>query len=130
MSDAVLDSSAVLAYILNEPGAEIVEDVLPGALLCTVNLAEVVSKLRERGMPRDEVDIVMAAVGFELVDFGEELAMICGELRMITRAHGLSLGDRACLALARQRGLAAFTADAAWTRLPDFRVRLVRGAKA
>ena len=70
------------------------------------------------------------AVGFELVDFGEELAMTRGELGAVARAHGLSPGGRARLALARRRGLPAFTADAAWTRLPDFRVRRGRGAKA
>jgi ribonuclease VapC len=119
-----------LAYLLEESGAAVVENALPGALLCAVNLAEVVSKLRERGMTRNEVEAALAPVGFEVVEFGAELAMICGDLRIETRQHGLSLGDRACLALARHRGCDVLTTDAAWARLTDMRVRLLRGASA
>ncbi len=130
MSDVVLDSSALLAYMLEEPGADVVEGVLPGALLCAVNLAEVVGKLRERGMTLDEVDAAIAPVGFEVVEFDEQLAMLCGDLRIETRAYGLSLGDRACLALARHRGFEALTTDVAWGRVADIRVRLLRGANS
>ena len=97
MSDVVLDSSAVLALLHAEAGADAVAAVLPGALISTVNLAEVVAKLIERGA-----------------------------LRPTTRAAGLSLGDRAGLALARSRGLAAMTADGAWSRAKGAEVRLIR----
>ena len=130
MSEVVLDSSAVLAHIFEEPGANLVEEVLPGALLCSVNLAEVVAKLRDRGLTDDEIKTALETVDFEVVDFDRELAVICGELRGETRHLGLSLGDRACLAVARQRDIVAFTMDAAWARAPSVKVRLLRGASA
>ena len=116
--------------MLEEPGADIVENALPGALLSAVNLAEIVGKLRERGMRLEEVDAALAPVGFEVVEFDAELAKICGDLRIETRGYGLSLGDRACLALARHRGCEALTADVAWAQLANMRVRLLRGANA
>ncbi|MEI7610034.1 MAG: type II toxin-antitoxin system VapC family toxin [Rhodospirillaceae bacterium] len=127
MSKAVLDSSAVLAVLLEEAGAERVERVLPGALVSAVNLAEVVSKLCERGMPADEVLLAVAALGVDIVPYEGEQARLTGELRPRTRAAGLSLGDRACLALARLRGLPALTADAAWVGACDGEVVLIRG---
>lgn len=126
MSNAVLDSSAVLALLLAEPGSEQVRAALPGALLSTVNLAEVVSKLNERGMPADETRAAVEATGVEWVDFTADQACAAGALRGETRAAGLSLGDRACLALARLRSLPAITADAAWGRLPGFDVVVIR----
>jgi PIN domain nuclease of toxin-antitoxin system len=63
MSDAVLDSSAVLALLLAEPGADKVRSALPGALLSTVNFAEIVSKLCERGMPADQARAAIETIG-------------------------------------------------------------------
>ena len=126
MSEVVLDSSAVLAHIYGEPGAHVVEEFLPGALLCSVNLAEVVTKLRDRGMSEPEIKFALDTVDFHVVVFDEELALLCGELRTETRALGLSLGDRACLAVARRAGVIALTADAAWTKASGVRVRLIR----
>jgi len=128
VSEAVLDSSAVLALLLAEPGADKVQAALPGALLSTVNLAEIVTKLCERGMPAREARAAIEAIGPEIVDFGVDQACLCGELRKSTRAAGLSLGDRACLALAQQQNLPAITADAAWGSLPGFNVIVIRGA--
>ncbi len=130
MSEVVLDSSAVLAHIFEETGADLVEEVLPGALLCSVNLAEVVAKLKDRGLSAAEIKTALETVDFEVVDFDRELAVICGQLRGETRHLGLSLGDRACLAVARQRDIVAFTTDSAWARTPDVKVRLLRGASA
>ena len=127
MSKAVLDSSAVLAVLLEEAGADRVETVLPGALLSAVNLAEVVSKLCERGMPADEVLLAVAALGVDIVAYDGEQARLTGELRPLTRAAGLSLGDRACLALSRLRQLPALTADAAWLAVSESEVVLIRG---
>jgi PIN domain nuclease of toxin-antitoxin system len=67
-------------------------------------------------------------LGAEIVDFEIDQACITGKLRTATRAAGLSLGDRACLALAAKRNLPAMTADQAWGRLKDFNVILIRGA--
>ena len=127
MSKAVLDSSAVLAVLLEEAGTDRVESVLPGALLSAVNLAEVISKLCERGMPADEVLLAVAALGVDIVPYDGEQARLTGELRPRTRAAGLSLGDRACLALSRLRLLPAMTADAAWLTVSESEVILIRG---
>ncbi len=129
MSDAVLDSSAVLALLLAEAGAEVVRAALPGALMSTVNFAEVVAKLTERGMPIDEAQAAVEATGVKFVDFDVDQAAMTGELRPLTRAIGLSLGDRACLGLARLRGLPALTADTAWAQAPGFNVLLIRGGE-
>ena len=127
VSEAVLDSSAVLALLLGEPGAERVKPALPGAFLSAVNFAEIVTKLCERGMPQDQARLAIEAIGVEVVDFGIDQACMTGELRNRTRSAGLSLGDRACLALAQQRNLPAITADAAWGQLPGFNVIVIRG---
>lgn len=127
MSETVLDSSAVLALLLGEPGAERVKSALPGAFLSTVNFAEVVTKLCERGMPQDQARIAIEAIGVEVVDFEIDQACLTGELRTLTRSAGLSLGDRACLALARQRNLPAMTADTAWNQISELDVILIRG---
>ena len=126
MSDAVLDSSAVLALLLAESGAETVADVLPGALLSAVNLAEVIASLASRGMPALEVRSAVEATGIEIVDFDGEQACLFGELGRETVGLGLTLGARACLALARQRSLRVMTADPVWRRLAGFEVRLIR----
>ena len=126
MSDVVLDASAVLALLLNEPGADKVQATLPGAFLSAVNLAEVMSKLCERGMPADQASIAIGSIGVDIVAFDAEQARLCGELRPGTRALGLSLGDRACLALACLRKMPAMTADAAWAGIPGCKVTLIR----
>lgn len=128
MSESVLDSSAVLALLLDEPGADKVKAALPGAFLSTVNFTEVVTKLCEHGMPANEAREAIETIGAELVDYGVEQACITGDLRNATRAAGLSLGDRACLALARQRNLPAITADTVWGKLSGFDVVVIRDA--
>lgn len=128
MSEAVLDSSAVLALLLAEEGARRVAAALPGALLSTVNYAETVSKLCERGMPAAEARAAIEAIGIEPIDLDVDQACMIGDLRKETRTAGLSLGDRACLALARQRRLPAITADVAWGRLTGFQIIVIRGA--
>jgi PIN domain nuclease of toxin-antitoxin system len=118
----------VLALLLGEPGSERVKAVLPGALLSAVNMAEVVSKLCERGMPAAEARAAIEATGVWIVDFDIDQACLSGELRPMTRSAGLSLGDRACLALARLRQLSAMTADTPWRELKGFDVIYIRGA--
>jgi len=113
----VLDASALLAVMLEKAGAESVRDLLPGAMIGAVNLAEVVTKLQERGAPDDAIDLNIAKLGLPIVPFDEEQAMAAGKLRTRTRAAGLSLGDRACLALALTRGLPAVTMDRGWASL-------------
>lgn len=123
MSSAVLDASALLAYLRDEPGAEAVADaVAGGAAISTVNLGEVLSRVADRGADPARVARQMTARG--LLDgaitveaFTSADAVEVGRLRPLTREHGLSLGDRACLALARRLALPAVTADTAWAKL-------------
>ena len=126
MSKFVLDSSALLALLFKERGADVVRAALPDVVISTVNLAETVSKLAQRGMGRPDIDALLYLLNIECSPFTEAQAMICGELRPATRARGLSLGDRACLALARERGIEAMTADAAWVGATDVKLILIR----
>jgi PIN domain nuclease of toxin-antitoxin system len=113
MPDAVLDASALLALLQDEPGSERVLATLPGALISAVNLSEVVAKLAEVGMPAATIQRSLR-LSIEVVPFDDELAVRTGLLRPVTRSAGLSLGDRACLALAASRSLPALTTDRAW----------------
>ena len=126
-SGAVLDASALLALLDGEPGQEVVAPLLPGAVIGSVNLAEVVGKLAERGMPEAEIREALDGLALEVHPVDETLAYATGVLRPGTREHGLSLGDRACLALAATLGLPAYTADRVWAQLDlDVEVRLIR----
>ena len=125
----VLDASAVLALMDAEPGEEAVAAVLPGALLSSVNLAEVVSKLAERGMPAAQAHADAVALGIDVVAFDGNLALDAGALRPLTRAAGLSLGDRCCLALARSRRAAVLTTETRWepmANVVDVKIRNIR----
>ena len=117
MTDVVLDSSAVLALVHGEAGAERVKATLPLAVLGTVNHAEVVTKLVERRMPPEEIAELLQDFDLDLHPFDETLAFETGVLRASTRGRGLSLGDRACLALARRLDASVLTADRAWRGL-------------
>ena len=130
MSDAfVLDSSAILAVLQAEPGQDQVLRVLPDALICAVNLAEIVSTLADRGMAAERAHRAAIRLGFSVAPLDEELARIASELRPTTRAAGLSLGVRCCLALGRQRRAIVLTADCAWSTVADavgVRIRNIR----
>ena len=117
MSEHVLDASALLAVMLGEPGAEPILEILPGAVIGAVNLAEVVAKLQERGVPDAEIDRNIAELDLPVIPFDAGQAMSAGKLRTRTRGLGLSLGDRACLALAMARELPAVTTDRGWMAL-------------
>ena len=123
MTDLVaLDSSAVLAVFLNEPG-EIVIPVLEGALLSTVNLAEVHTKMLDLGAMPAHAWSRVQSVHCEICFFTEQQARIAAELLPITRSFGLSLVDRACLALAIDRKATVYTTDRIWTKL-DLGIRV------
>lgn len=126
MSECVLDSSAVLALLFNESGAERVQAVLPDALMCAVNVSEVIAKLTEKGLPPEIARQAFEALGVEVIPYDAEQAFLAGTLRSCTRALGLSLGDRACLALAKMRNLPVLTADAVWQELAGFDILLIR----
>jgi ribonuclease VapC len=109
-----LDASAVLAMLGREPGREAVLAALPGALLSTVNLAEVVTKLVDRGIAASRARALALELKVDLVELDADTAETAGALRLVTRVAGLSLGDRCCLALAKRHGAVALTTDRAW----------------
>ena len=114
MTTVVLDASAVLALLFSETGADAVRPRVRGGLISTVNLAEVLAKLVDKGVPADEAARAVDMLSMEPVPLSVEQAQLSAALRPTTRAVGLSLGDRACLALARERGLPAVTAERRW----------------
>lgn len=114
MSDIVLDASAVMAFLQEESGCERIEPHLRSARISSVNLAEVVTKLQDRGLSDAEIDETLDLLGLTVRAFDEQTAIIAGKLRAATRNAGLSLGDRACLALAVHEGSPAWTADKEW----------------
>jgi ribonuclease VapC len=125
----VFDASAVLAMVFAEPGSEKAERLIEDgdAVISSVNHAEVVARLLERGMGADEVDAVCEGVRLQVLPFTASQAVLSGRLRPATRALGLSLGDRCCLALALEhRGAQVVTADRPWKGLKQFRITLIR----
>jgi ribonuclease VapC len=114
---AVLDASALLALLLRERGAEIIEAVLRDSAISAVNLAEVVGFLARNGAAEPDIRQMIDAVELEVVPFDAELAYAAGLLLPATRSAGLSLGDRTCLALANRLGVRALTTDRAWSRI-------------
>jgi PIN domain nuclease of toxin-antitoxin system len=117
VTDYVLDASAVLAVIQEEPGAERIEGHLDTGCISAVNLAEIVGKLQDRGLGDSEIDELIALLDLDTRILDKEGAVFMGKLRQPTKFAGLSLGDRACLALAHSLGATAITMDRAWKGL-------------
>lgn len=113
----VLDASALLCLINGEPGSDRVASVLSSAVISAVNLAEVASKLNELGAGADTARALLAPLHLSVVPLDESAAHATGALRTVTRGQGLSLGDRACLALCASRGSTALTTDKAWAQV-------------
>src|ERR1700745_4218956 len=100
MASVVFDSSVVLAHINNEPGSERISHLFGDAVISAVNFAEVITKLAEWQVAMETIRSALSRYGLQIVVFDERLAERTGALRSKTKAFGLSLGDRACLALA------------------------------
>jgi ribonuclease VapC len=115
--EAVIDASALLALLNDEPGADVVAEALPQGIISAVNLSEVIAKLCDAGMPEKAIHQALQPLGIEIVPFDEEQAYQAGLLRTSTQDFGISLGDRACLSLAKKLCIDALTADKAWTEL-------------
>jgi ribonuclease VapC len=123
----VLDSSVILAHINDEPGSDNAAQYFGDALISAVNLAEVTGKLVERGASLGLVRLALSRYGLQVAIFDEELAELTGALRAATKSFGLSLGDRACLALGQRYSLPVLTADRMWKELGlPIEVRLLR----
>ncbi len=117
MAEVVLDASALLALLNDEPGADAVAEFIPGAAISAVNLSEVVGKLSIAGMPEKAIRQALHGLDLEVIPFDEEHSYGTGLLRAATERKGLSLGDRACLDTARRLGLPALTTDKMWGKL-------------
>lgn len=127
MSRVLLDASAILAVLRHEPGREKVAAHSPEWAISAVNAAEVTAKLVDGGMPDHEVRTTFDDLALEIIPFDAEAALLSGLMRAATRHKGLSLGDRACLALARISGEPVLTADKAWSGLDlGVEIRMVR----
>lgn len=128
MNRIVLDASAILAVIGGEPGAEkLTPALLARAVGSTVNLAEVQARLVSRGWPSKQAWEDATSPVRDVVTFDEDQAKIAGDLIIQTRPLGLSLGDRACLALGIALKLPVYTAERAWKNLKvDSRIHLIR----
>jgi PIN domain nuclease of toxin-antitoxin system len=123
----VLDASAVLAVLNGEPGEKKVVPLLAESAISTMNLTEVAAKLLEAGMDEKSAQLAVAVLGIgEIVEFTEDLAWEAARLRPLTKQYGLSLGDRACLALAIKLKVSAITADKEWSKLKLCRVIVIR----
>jgi ribonuclease VapC len=128
MSKCVLDASAILALLFSEPGGEVLTDeLLDESAVSTVNLAEVQTALVRRGVSPADAWARAIIVAGEMVPFTQDQARVAGSLVTQTRTLGLSLGDRACLALALESKARIYTADKSWKKLKiGVEIRLIR----
>ena len=125
----VIDASAILAILLDEPGAENVVGALAEGCCSAIGVAEVATKLTENGIDRLAVSRSIHALALSIYPVEAEDAVDIGILRAATRKAGLSLGDRCCLALAQKLDLPVLTADRAWAGIADavgVEVRVIR----
>lgn len=113
----VLDASAMLAFLQDEPGGERVSAALEGALVSAVNWSEVIQKSLQRNTHTAGMRQEFADIGVSIEAFSPHQAEIAAGLWPHTTGYGLSLGDRACLALAMDKKLPVLTADRAWGEL-------------
>jgi ribonuclease VapC len=113
----VLDASALLALLFGEPGHEAVDAVLNSSCISAVNFAEVLSRVIRDDIALSEVLADFERSRLEVVAFDVQSAVSAAKLLPPTRSAGLSLGDRACLALAMARSVPVLTADRAWANL-------------
>ena len=127
MSEYVLDASAVLALLNQETGKERVEGVLADSCIGAVNYCEVLGKLIEAGVPKEEAQESFELLNLEVVSFDADVARLAAVLRFETKKLGLSLGDRSCLALALSRSNTAMTAERVWAKLrAEVKIELIR----
>jgi PIN domain nuclease of toxin-antitoxin system len=125
--DLVVDASAVIAFLVGEPFTRFDGERLENALISAVNLTEVLTRLPEIGVPERKTAAAVERLNLRVVAFDESQARATALLRPVTRQAGLSLGDRACLALGIARGCPVVTADRIWAGLDvDAEVILIR----
>ncbi|MDP2258509.1 MAG: type II toxin-antitoxin system VapC family toxin [Caulobacter sp.] len=117
MTSVVLDASAFIALLADEPGADAVSAVIAEAAMCTVNLCEVVAYAAKRGATQEDARQLIDPSPFARIPFDDDLAFRAGLMLPVTKSAGLSLGDRACIALAIRLKAPAMTTDRSWTKI-------------
>jgi PIN domain nuclease of toxin-antitoxin system len=125
----ILDASAVLASLFGEAGADEVDADIHRSMISTINLAEVAQRLARNGRGDDEVSEIVTQLPCSVVPLASSTAIMAGLMQKATRFAGLSIGDRACLSLARELNLPVLTADREWLRVAEVlgvKVRLIR----
>jgi ribonuclease VapC len=127
VSSIVLDASAVLAVAHKEPGADVVLKARSQAIISAVNHAEVVSKLAQKNIPFEEVQVFINEVFPRVIPFDVEQANAAGVLHAASRKNELSYADCACIALAAVRGMPLLTGDRKWLNVEtSVEIRLFR----
>jgi PIN domain nuclease of toxin-antitoxin system len=122
---AILDASALIAWLHEEPGGKAVEGLLAGSIISALNWSETLEALAEFGVGHEQARAALPMI--EVVAFSEPQAALTAALRPTTRDLGLSLADRACLSLAMLRDCVVYTADRAWAGLDvGVEVELIR----
>lgn len=128
MPRVVMDASAVLALLRDEPGAEIVQGALGGAIISAVNLQEVYCKLFQDAVPSEVAKDIVEELHLQVRAHDATAALHAADLALFTRKVGSGLGDRTCMALAIEEQAPALTADRSWTKVtvPGLEVELIR----
>lgn len=118
MSKVVFDASALIALFAKEKGYELIKTHLKDAIISSVNIAEVYKYCIEvQNLTKDEANSLIKLADIKIVDFSEEQALITAELVHKTKLYGLSLGDRACIALAMLKNHPVLTCDKIWQKV-------------
>ena len=127
MKQVVMDASAIIACLLSELGATEAEPFLPYGRVSTVNMAEVVTRFTRYGSTKEEIHGILRGLPVQTQAFDNDTATLTGMLESQTKAFGLSLGDRACLALGLTLQLPIITADRAWQKVSlPLEIRVIR----
>ena len=128
MAGAVLDASAVIALLRDEPGADTVMKVLGSAVMSAVNLQEVYRYLIADGIPANAAEEMVGDLRIEIRNHDGQAALAAAILAPATREAGSGLGDRSCMALAIAEQIPAVTADQSWKKVKakGLKVELIR----
>jgi ribonuclease VapC len=125
MIEYILDSTALIALVSLETGSQRIVELLENSAVSAVNLAETANKLLEKGFSVAQVRESLAKLELKVENWSEDMAYRSAEFTRFNKSHGLSLGDRACLTLAKQLHATAVTSDRAWRRVPSLGVPIM-----
>lgn len=129
MNKAVIDSSTLLAFIKDESfSLKEIESILPHAVISSVNICEVATVLMRLEMPINTIEELINETIGDIIPFDKELSLAAAKLWEKTKSYGLSLGDRACIALGQKLQLPIYTADKIWSelKLENVEIKLIR----